>query len=264
MEFLRFGSSIPGSYWGCCAGDVIQNFKVGATEPASIQLVEGDGGSYLGKFAGKTYHDIFRQRLVYGTFSADKSRAVNHAFFVMLSDTQLKSEIGKQWLAILKAEGFEFVRTVNNSVWNVNNYIFMLVRNVGPNAVEDQFKPPQEWLDLPSVVPEIWSLIDADAIDCLPGGETRSLTTQIAAKQKPLYDALPKDVFYTEAELEAEGIPITYAGKRSHQHGQPAIGYPQQSKEERQKFEAALTAPKPTEAKPSAFPAKAAMPPVQS
>jgi hypothetical protein len=236
MEFLRFGSSIPGSYWGCCACCVIQNFTVEPDYPASIELVEGDGGTPLGKFAGKTYHEVFRQRLRYGTFSTKDMP--NHAFIAILSKTQLNSAIGKKWLAILKAEGFEFLRTVNNSVWNVQNYIFILVRNVGPNAVKDQFKPPQEWQDLPSVVPEP-SIILCDNLAEVYGAH---ITAEIAAAQRLLYAALPKGVFYTEAELVAAGVPVTYAGKRSHQWGQFAVGYPQQTADQRKKFEAAFAA----------------------
>jgi hypothetical protein len=235
MEFLRFGSSIPGSYWGCCACCIIQNFTVEPDGPASIELVEGDGGTPLGRFAGKTYHEVFRQRLRYGTFSAKDMP--NHAFIAILSKTQLGSAIGKKWLAILKAEGFEFLRTVNNSVWNVENYIFILVRNVGPNAVKDQFTPPQEWQDLPSVVPEP-SVILCD--NSASGGAY--ITKTIAAAQKPIYDALPKGVFYTEAELVAAGVPVTYAGKRSHQWGAFAVGYPQQTADQRKQFEAAFEA----------------------
>lgn len=229
MEFLRFGSSIPGSYWGCCACCIIQNFKVDPDAKASIQLAEGDGGTTLSKFAGKTYHEIFRQRLCYGTFSAKEMP--NHAFIAILSKTQLSSSVGKKWLAILKAEGFEFLRTVNNSVWNIDNYMFILVRNVGPNAVKDQFDPPTEWTDLPQVVPEpSWMNYE------MPNHSVQE-TAAIKAAQKPLYDALPKGIFYTEKELEAEGIPITYAGKRSHNNGSFAIGYPQQPKAKRIEFE---------------------------
>lgn len=253
MEFLRFGSSIPGSYWGCCACDIIQNFNEDPDTPASIQLVEGDGGSTLGKFAGKTYRDIFLQRLVYGTFSVDPARAKNHAFIAILSAKQCNTAIGKKWLTLLKAQGFEFVRSVNNSVWNAKNYIFMMVRNVGPNAIDDQFKPPAFWQDLPSVVPE-------PSIEPLVGAE---LTAAIKEKQKPLYDALPQGVFYTEADLKKEGIPITYAGIRSttsHYHGNFQIGYPQQSAAERERYQAAAKAlMKPAEPKPSAFPQKAVM-----
>lgn len=232
MEFLRFGSSIPGSYWGCCACCIIQNFKVEPDAPASIQLVEGDGGTTLGKFAGKTYEDIFMQRLRYGTFSMRDMP--NHTFLAILSESQLSGSIGKKWLAILKREGFEFLRKVNNSVWNVVNYIFILNRNVGSNAVADMFTPPKQWTDLPSVVPETWQSLDGPA-----------LTKSISEAQKPLYDALPSGVFYTEDELRKEGIPITYAGRRSHTCGQGGDwqpGFPQQSEEARKAFEAAIEA----------------------
>jgi hypothetical protein len=234
MEFLRFGSSIPGSYWGCCACCIIQNFTVEPDAPASIELVEGDGGTPLGRFAGKTYHEVFRQRLRYGTFSAKDMP--NHAFIAILSQTQLGSAIGKKWLAILKAEGFEFLRTVNNSVWNVKNYIFILVRNVGPNAVADQFTPPKEWRDLPQTVGEPWQVMEEGSVNLA------EFTADIKAAQKPLYDALPKGIFYTEAELVAAGVPVTYAGKRSHQWGSFAVGYPQQTADQRKQFEAAFEA----------------------
>ena len=43
MEFLRFGSSIPGSYWGCCAFDIIQNFGAyDPDDPLSIEMVDGE------------------------------------------------------------------------------------------------------------------------------------------------------------------------------------------------------------------------------
>jgi hypothetical protein len=157
----------------------------------------------------------------------------NHAFIAILAKSQIASGVGKKWLAILKAEGFEFVRTVNNSVWNADNYIFMLVRNVGPNAVADQFTPPKEWTDLPNVVPETWERLGLN----VEPTDRAAFTKEIAAAQKPLYAALPSHVFYTEAQLEAEGIPITYAGKRTLQG---RIGYPQQSKTERQRFTESL------------------------
>jgi len=239
MEFLRFGSSIPGGYWGCCAADIIQDFTCNPDDEASIELVEGDGGTPLGKFAGKTYRDIFLQRLRYGTFSVRDMP--NHAFFVILSQNQIDSSNGKKWLAILKEQGFEFLRKVNNSVWNVNNYIFFLCRNVGKNAVDDMFTPPSVWTDLPDTVTEPWKMLatplitSADTEKFPPGGQ--QLTQKISGEQKPLFDALPSGVFYTREELEKEGIPITLAGKRSSQCGEPAVGYPQQEAEDRQMFE---------------------------
>ena len=168
MEFLRFGSSIPGGYWGCCACCIIQNFKVDPDEKASIQLVSGDQGTPImqGKdalFAGPTWRDIFWQRIRFGTF--DKRDMPNHAFFAILTEWQISDTIGKKWLAILKEAGFEFFRTVSNSVYagqavggdptnHSPNHIFALVRNVGVGAIKDQFTPPKAWTDLPSVVTE--------------------------------------------------------------------------------------------------------------
>lgn len=259
MEFLRFGSSIPGTYWGCCACDIIQNFSVDPDAKASIQIVEGDGGTPYSpnKFAGTTYHEIFLQRLRYGTFSASQERATNHAFIAILSKTQTDSEMGQKWLKILKEQGFEFVRTVNNSVWNKDNYIFMMVRNVGPNAVKDQFKPPKAWSDLDPVVPEVWQ----QEFATLSGVE---LTAAIKEEQKVLYNALPPVKFYTEKELDDLKVPVSLAGKRSHQWDAFAVGYPQQLREVRVKFEAAFEALSGKEKKetPSLRGAVAAMPSV--
>ena len=76
VEFLRFGSSIPGAYWGCCAMDIIQCFSTDPEAPASIELVSGDGGNPFMKngktmFLGKTNKDVFLQRLRIGTFSTE-------------------------------------------------------------------------------------------------------------------------------------------------------------------------------------------------
>lgn len=233
MEFLRFGSSIPGSYWGCCAMDIIQDFKQDPDAPASIELVDGDGGVPIphpdggsAKFAGKTYKDIFLQRLRYGTFS---SRPMpNHGFLAILTDWQIKNEPGVSWLKILKEQGFEFIRTVDNSVYTgqslVNeetltgsksskpNYLFGLFRNVGSGTIKDPFTPPKAWQKLDSVVPEAWQTIP----------DTAALTEGQKKAHLALYNNLPDGVFYTEQELEKEGVPVTYAGKRST--------YPQQLK----------------------------------
>lgn len=211
MEFLRFGSSIPGNYWGCCAADIIQNFKVDPDAKASIQLTSGDGGGCLMKdgemlFAGPTYRDIFHQRLRIGTFSS--TEMPNHAFFAIMSRSQLFTDNGKKWLSILKEAGFEFLRKVNNSVWNVDNFIFVLIRNAGKNFVSDQFTPPKEWTALPDVVPEAWQFIE----------DRPGLTMSIRKKQKPLYDALPLDEFLKESEIVVAGAPVILAGLRSEYH----------------------------------------------
>lgn len=213
MEFLRFGSSIPGSYWGCCAVCIIQNFKMDPDSKASIQIVDGDGGTPIMDgsdflYAGPTYKDIFLQRLRYGTFG--KHDMPNHTFLAVLTSQQISGGYGAKWLALLKEQGFEFIRTVDNSVYTGQgllgeehdededyddgmsshpNYIFGLFRNVGNGAIDDPFLPPKAWTDLP----------------------------EPSMSQLELYKALPKNVFYTEKELEKLEVPITYAGVRSTQ-----------------------------------------------
>jgi hypothetical protein len=228
MEFLRFGSSIPGAYWGCCAADIIQNFKVDPDEKASIELVGGDGGNPIPhseggpKFAGKTYGEIFRQRLRYGTFNSNDMP--NHAFFAILTEWQVthKESVGYKWLKILKEEGFEFIRAIDNSVYTGSklegkvspkpNYLFALFRNISAGRIKDPFTPPSQWTELDQVVPEAWQTI--------PDG--KKLATEQTEVHTKLYNELPKGVFYSRAELEKEGVPITLAGRRSNQPQQLA------------------------------------------
>lgn len=217
MEFLRFGSSIPGAYWGCCACDIIQNFKVDPDTPASIEIVSGDGGGSTGSFAGKTYGEIFLQRLRYGTFG--KQDMPNHAFIAILTQWQVTSDLGKKWLKILKEQGFEYIRTVNNSVYsgaslaakpaatvnNNDNHIFMLVRNVGSNSLKDNFTPPKEWSSLPSVKPEAWQYLSVSGEELTKGqfmGDTEC------------FKKLPAAKFYSAAELEAANVPVMMSGIR--------------------------------------------------
>lgn len=219
MEFLRFGSSIPGSYWGCCACDIIQNFKFDPDEKSSIQLVSGDGGGALGTFAGPTYKDIFTQRLRYGTF--DNRDMPNHAFIAILTESQVKSSYGAKWLAILKEHGFEFIRSVSNSVYtgqNVassyskdrgsnKNYIFMKVRNIGTAGDGDALTPPPEWTALPKVMEEAWEHIN-------PNTRKTVCESQFNA-HKSIWNTVGKPKFYSEKELEDMGVPVVYAGLRS-------------------------------------------------
>jgi hypothetical protein len=234
VEFLRFGSSIPGGYWGCCACCIIQNFKVDPDAKASIQLVSGDGGGPVGdKFAGPTYRDIFHQRLRSGTF--DSRDMPNHAFIAILTDWQVKAGgVGSKWLKILKEAGFEFVRTVSNSVYDGQslggkssgkgghpNYIFMLVRNVGTGNVGDPFTPPKEWTDLPKVTPEAWEEIS----------DPKRLAAEQYAVQKTVWDKIGPPKFLTEKQVVAAGAPVIYAGLRSE--------FPQETKASRDQKKAA-------------------------
>lgn len=227
MEFLRFGSSIPGSYWGCCAVCIAQNFKVDPDEKASIELVNGDGGNPIVKggkvqFLGKTYREIFESRLRIATFnSTDKP---NHVFLAVLTSDQISypGSVGHKWLQILKENGFEFIRTTDNSVYSGKevisapgeqkcspheNYIFGLFRNIGHGAVKDPYTPPKAWTDLEQVVPEVWQGIT----------DGEELNVVVQEKQLELWNASKPATMYTEEELVEAGVPVTLAGRRSKQ-----------------------------------------------
>lgn len=236
MEFLRFGSTIPGSYWGCCACDIIQNFKVDPDAKASIQLVSGDGGTPItgegGQlFAGPTHRDIFFQRIRYGTF--DRRDMPNHAFLAIITESQIQGTHGRAWLQILREAGFEFVRTVCNSVYagptllgkaapgnSSKNHIFGLFRNIGAGAISDPFTPPKAWTDMPVVTPEAWQFVD----------KGKEFADSQREAQVTVWDKIGPPKFMTEKQLEADGVPITYAGMRSK--------YPQQPKTVREQIKA--------------------------
>lgn len=227
MEFLRFGSSIPGSYWGCCACCIIQNFKCDPDKKASIQLVSGDGGGPIMKgremqFAGPTWRDIFHQRLRVGTF--DNRDMPNHAFFAILTDWQINSGHGKKWMAILKEAGFEFVRSVANSVYTGQvladelqgegeslNYIFGLFRNIGTGGSSNPFLPPQGWRDLPSVKTEQWSF----------EGDYADLAVTQFNEDRAIWDRIGPATFLSESEIVAAGAPVILAGLRSENPQEP-------------------------------------------
>lgn len=233
MEFLRFGSSIPGTNWGCCAMDIIQNFNHDPDGESSIQLVDGDYGSPITNdkgmiFAGPTYGDIFRQRIRIGTFSGQVMP--NHAFLAVLTESQVSYNPGKKWLKILKEEGFEFIRTVDNSVYtgpklledvthpvsSHKNYLFGLFRNIGNGAVSNPFMPPNEWTDIPSVVPEPNILEEK-------GKEINRLQQEYQTQR---WKDNPPPPFLSEEEVVAAGAPVVLAGLRSV--------YPQQTKQQRE------------------------------
>lgn len=253
MEFLRLGSSIPGSYWGCCAVCVIQNFQHDPSSKAGIQLVSGDNGTALlhktkdqPLFAGPTYEDIFWQRLRIGTFS--QAEMPNHAFLAVLTGHQLNSATGKKWLKILAEAGFEFIRTIQNSVYTGNsvadeeelakssqggrpNYLFGLFRNIGGGFTSDPFTPPKEWLDLNPVE------------SCTRVLSKEEATQHRLDQLKVWKDHEPKPLL-TEEELGLEDREIHLAGVRSL--------YPQQPKTTRKIIEGADK--NKTQAKKSAFP----------
>lgn len=216
MEFLRFGSRIPGAYWGCCAMDIIQDFKQDPEQEASIQMVSGDGGTPCNGrmiFAGPTYKDIFLARIRVGTF--DVRDMPNHGFLAILTRDQIRGSIGRKWLAILKETGFEFIRTVSNSVYdgqglgkpvacgNHPNYLFGLFRNVGSGGVLNPFLPPSEWTDLPQVVPEAWQALT----------DTQELANEQHSVHKKIWNKIGPAKFLSEEEVVAKGAPVILAGK---------------------------------------------------
>lgn len=221
MEFLRFGSSIPGGYWGCCAMCIIQNFKYDPDEKASIQIVDGDGGLPIGdKFAGLTYREIFETRLRIGTFSSRDMP--NHGFLAILTKWQVNSNLGKRWLKILRENGFEFIRTVDNSVYsgenlasdplnsqsNNENYLFGLFRNIGCGAVQNPLEPPKAWSDLDSVGCK-------QAVDFLTPSQKKKVQESQAKLHRKAWDKIGEPKFYTRAQVEEARVPVTLAGQRS-------------------------------------------------
>lgn len=238
VEFLRFGSSIPGGYWGCCAGDIIQAFKTSPDEPSSCQSVNGDSG-YPQKndkgedlFFGMTNRELFLSRMRVGTFGTGDME--NHFFILVLTDSQVNSSIGKEWLPILKEVGFEYLRSVNNSVWNVNNHMFILVRNSGRNARADQYTPPKAWTDLPSNgKKEAWEFIE----------DRPGLTAANAIVDKAIWDKLGPAKLYTRAEVEAAGAPVILGGLRSENPQELASEREARQAASTRKQEASLRAP---------------------
>jgi hypothetical protein len=217
MEFRRFGSNITGSYWGCCAICIIQNFKVDPDSPASIQMVHGDSGASIGgKYAGKTYREMFSTLIRTGTFNTNDMP--NHIFLASLTQSQLRGDIGRKWLAILKENGFEFIRASDNSVSsgpNLNDgdrtgshnpvYLFGLFRNIGSRAIANPFLPPKEWTDLASVIPEATMALNKFEESCV------ELANEQAIAHRKLWDA-SSTKFYTRDELEKEGVPVILSG----------------------------------------------------
>jgi len=220
MECLRFGGTIPGEYWGCCAVDIFQNFKQDPDTPASIQLVHGDGGGALtegseGAYLGPTLRDIFWQRLRISTMG--KSDMPNHGFLAILEHSQIQHPPGSKWLAILKEAGFEFIRTVDNSVYTGPglggsgsphpNYIFGLFRNIGGGKVSDPFTPPKQWTDLDKVVPE--------AVDFIPTDQRKAFADEQRELHTAIWKAHGPTKILKESEVKKAGAPVIMAGMRT-------------------------------------------------
>lgn len=226
MHFLRFGSSIPGSYWGCCACCIIQDFNYDPDSPYSIELVSGDGGEPIDDlFLGKTYREVFESRLRIGTFNSDDMP--NHAFLAIMTEHQLTSTYGNKWLRLLKENGFEFIRAFDNSVYTGSylkgevdeddedwygedthaNYLFGMFRNIGSGAVGNPFAPPKAWMDISGGVREIFDRLSPD--------DMASLNSNRESVHLESWNRIGPAKFYSREGLEAEGVPVWLAGRRS-------------------------------------------------
>ena len=228
MHFLRFGSSIPGPAggdgWGCCACCIIQGFNKDPDSTYSIEVVCGDGGEPIDDlFLGKTYKEVFESRLRIGTFN--ESDMPNHAFLAILNEYQLTSTYGNKWLRILKENGFEFIRSFDNSVYTGSslkgeidededwcedthaNYLFGLFRNIGSGAIEDPFRPPAAWTTIEGGVTEVYDVLMHNGCDNLQPNRDRVHLES--------WNRIGPAKFYSREELEAEGVPVWLAGRRS-------------------------------------------------
>lgn len=172
IECLRFGGRLGGIGIGCCGIDIIQGFNNDPDAEAYIPLTYGDAltsipnGESVACY-GPTNKDIFEAYLRTGTF--DTQDMPNHAFLAAFSEDQLYSSFGQKWLAILRENHFEFIRTIDNSVYSGDSllgeqnededeygsnyshqvHIFGLFRNIGSGAIADPFTPPAAWTALP-------------------------------------------------------------------------------------------------------------------
>lgn len=165
IECLRFAGRTGGIGIGCCAIDIFQGFNTDPDAAASIALKHGDSGTSLMKdgkqaYLGPTNRDIFLNYLRIGTF--DTREMPNRVFLAAITRNQVQTENGKKWLALLREQGFEFIRATDNSVYTGTAvgekpgmgtghpvYIFGLFRNISSAALADPFAPPAEWTALP-------------------------------------------------------------------------------------------------------------------
>lgn len=160
IECLRFGARRGGTGIGCCAVDVFQGFKNAPDAHCPpIPFFDGDSWTPLEYGDGQlaltgTNADVFRAYLTHGSFTNDP--APDHAFIAILTDSQCESEVGKQWLTILREEGFKWVGATSNSVYCEYhpNHIFLLVRSTREYMDDEEIawlaEPPAFWGSLPA------------------------------------------------------------------------------------------------------------------
>ena len=168
IECIRFGARRGAAGIGCCAVDIFQGFSRGPSETRPpIPMLQGDsrmpiadyGSGDITAIAG-TNEEVFLSYLYHGTMSEDMAQ--DHAFIAILTGEQLEYSTGKDWLRILKREGFKWVGTTSNSVYGEfhPNHIFMLIRSTGEYMSDEEImalsSPPTAWLEIeePEETPE--------------------------------------------------------------------------------------------------------------
>lgn len=160
IECLRLGARRGGDGIGCCAIDVFQGFShPPSAERPDVLFRQGDSRQPVidystGKaaFITGTNEDHFLSYLKHGTM--DTEAQPDHAFFAVLTDEQINHSTGREWLKILKREGFVWVGATSNSVYSEYhpNHIFMLIRSTMEHMEDDEImalaEPPQYWQEL--------------------------------------------------------------------------------------------------------------------
>lgn len=151
IECIRFGGRRGNIGIGCCAVDLIQGFnnppsQIGRETPfydGDTQSPANYGGGQL-HICG-TNEQMLLAYLTHGTFSAEPQS--DHAFIAVMSQEQVDSQIGKEWLKILYREGFDYIATVNNSVYEEYHpvHIFMMIRTAGGYLDGEELCAPPEW-----------------------------------------------------------------------------------------------------------------------
>lgn len=197
----------------------------------------GDGGQPIDDlFLGKTYKEVFEARLRIGTFNTDDMP--NHAFLAILTEYQLTSTYGNKWLRILKENGFEFIRSFDNSVYTGQslkgendededwcedthaNYLFGLFRNIGGGAIDNPFQPPAAWAELEGGVKDWYrygylTTVERDEVI----EDLQKSRDQVHLES---WNRIGPVTFYKRPDLEKENIPVHLAGRRSLNPQEPA------------------------------------------
>lgn len=141
----------------------------------------------------------------------------------MLTESQIGYGNGLAWLKVLKENGFEFIRAVDNSVYSGEslsgedyydedcgssiNYLFGLFRNIGTGKIANPFQPPHAWTELEGGVQELGRTLSS--------GQATDLQESRDELHLKRWNEIGPVKFYRKEQLKEDGVPITMAGRRS-------------------------------------------------